>query len=93
MSARGAVLALAALLLGSGAATAGLVGVNAERVEDPLADGAGLAVWDIVVEFDDPADRLLGVVFADLSSSTGAFYQHPAGNDLPPHPVFVGAVP
>lgn len=59
-------------------------GVSVEPVDDPAAAGAGLQAFDVFVDFDGPTDRLLGVVLVNLAASTGAFFQHPAGEDTAP---------
>ena len=64
--------------------SADFTGVSVEPVDDPAAAGAGLQPFDVFVEFDSPTDRLLGVALVNVSASTGAFFQHAAGEDTAP---------
>ena len=64
--------------------SADFTGVSVEPVDDPAAAGAGLQAFDVFVDLDSPTDRLLGVVLVNLTASTGAFFQHPAGEDTAP---------
>lgn len=65
-------------------ASAELAGVSVEPVEDPAAAAAGLQAFDVFADFDSPTDRLLGVALVNVTASTGAFFQHPAGEDTAP---------
>jgi len=64
--------------------SADFTGLSVEPVEDPAAAGAGLQAFDLFASFDGSSDRLLGVARVNLTASTGAFFQHPAGEDTAP---------
>ena len=70
--------ALLLVLSFSSMVSAGFTGVVVEPVDDPAAAGAGLQAFDLFVEFDSPADRLLGVVLVNLTASSGTFLRVPS---------------
>ena len=78
------VPALAGALCVSATATADLTGLSVETKENDETMANGLFVCNIYANFDGDGDRLLSIGFADVSSSTGAFWQHQLGLDTAP---------
>ena len=78
------VPALAGALCVSATATADLTGLTTEVKIDDATEANGLFVCNVYANFDGDGDRLLSIGFADVTSSTGAFWQHQLGLDTAP---------
>ena len=58
---------------------------GSDNVPEPLA------VCNVLIEFSEPADRLLSVGFSDISTDDpNGFFQHPLGADAAPLDQFIG---
>ena len=89
-----ALAGAASTLIAAGSCPAGFTGITILSKPNEL----GIFTCNVYAEFDDPGDHLLAVAGTASAPLTvemvgGAFYQHFAGDDTPPHEVLVDAFP
>lgn len=75
------VPAIAGALVVSATATADFTNLTAETKD---SGDSGLFVCNVYANFDGAGDRMLSIGFANVASSTGAFYQNALGLDTAP---------